>query len=80
MVEAYGRLLAGEVAPAEVARGLRGEGSYRVVRGGRCAALARDRIQPYFAPPAFMNASTRSPLIGNEKTGSIGPPAARASA
>ncbi|WP_437691745.1 DUF3656 domain-containing U32 family peptidase [Sorangium sp. So ce176] len=33
VVEAYRRLLAGEVAPAEVARGLRAEGSYGVVRG-----------------------------------------------
>ncbi|AGP35310.1 hypothetical protein SCE1572_12750 [Sorangium cellulosum So0157-2] len=33
VVEAYRRLLAGEVAPAEVARGLRVEGSYGVVRG-----------------------------------------------
>ncbi|AUX41175.1 peptidase U32 [Sorangium cellulosum] len=33
VVEAYRRLLAGEVAPAEVARGLRTEGSYGVVRG-----------------------------------------------
>ncbi|WP_437649342.1 DUF3656 domain-containing U32 family peptidase [Sorangium sp. So ce362] len=33
VVEAYRRLLAGEAAPAEVARGLRAEGSYGVVRG-----------------------------------------------
>ncbi|MGK4006278.1 DUF3656 domain-containing protein [Sorangium sp. So ce1036] len=33
VVDAYRRLLAGEVAPAEVARGLRAEGSYGVVRG-----------------------------------------------
>ncbi|WP_437319570.1 DUF3656 domain-containing U32 family peptidase [Sorangium sp. So ce385] len=33
VVEAYRRLLAGEVAPTEVARGLRVEGSYGVVRG-----------------------------------------------
>lgn len=33
VVEAYRRLLAGEVPPAEVARGLRAEGSYGVVRG-----------------------------------------------